>query len=280
MSSQPTLAAHGIVKRFGGVAAVDGVTLELHAGSVTGLIGANGAGKSTLINVLSGNYKPDGGSVFLEGRDVTKSSGHSRAKAGLSRTFQHPRLVPTLTCFENVLLGAEVPRAGWRDVVAFAHLARRDRDSAARAAAALRQLRVPEAKWSRRPNQLAPADWLWTEIARALAADPKVLLLDEPSTGFTGAENAELIAALNRLRQRSRAAVLLVTHDVTLAMRVADTMVVMHHGERIAAGAPDVIANDPQVISSYLGKRGHDMALAVLAHDVEHDRTSVGAGRT
>jgi branched-chain amino acid transport system ATP-binding protein len=264
VSGTAVLQAVAVSKAFGGMQAVDGVSLELRAREVTGLIGANGAGKSTLINVLSGSLKPDQGRVQFCGRDITHAPSHLRTRRGLARTFQHPRLVPNLNCFENVMLGAEARGAGWKDLFTFLGRPRVERAAMERAAASLRQVRLDEAKWVMRPDQLSPADWLWTEIARALAARPVALMLDEPSTGFTGAETQDLIDVLEHLTEHAGLAVLIVTHDVTLAMRVSRTIVVMHQGRRIAGGSPETIVRDPEVISGYLGERGHDLALKAL----------------
>jgi ABC-type branched-subunit amino acid transport system ATPase component len=264
-SGTEVLDAYDVSKAFGGMQAVDGVSLSLRAGEVTGLIGANGAGKSTFINVLSGNLKPDHGRIRFRGRDITHAPSHIRTRRGLARTFQHPRLVPNLNCFENVMLGAEARSAGWKDLFTFLGRSRVERAAMERAAESLRHVHLDEAKWGMRPPQLSPADWLWTEIARALAARPVALMLDEPSTGFTGAETEDLITVLKHVAEDANLAVLIVTHDVTLAMRVSRTVVVMHEGRRIAEGSPETIVRDPDVIAGYLGKRGHDLALRALS---------------
>jgi branched-chain amino acid transport system ATP-binding protein len=258
------LSAEGLARAFGGVRAVDGVSLELHTGHVTGLIGANGAGKSTLVNLLTGSLYPDNGRVQFLGRDVTRWSPAKRSRAGMSRTFQHPRLVPNLTVLENVMLGAVSRQARAGDVFAFLRPAHGERDVARRSMAALVQVGLPRDRWMRIPKQISPQEWLWVEVARALASSPSLVLLDEPNTGFTASETATLVTVLRDIVTAGSVGALIITHDVSLAMRVCDQIYVLDHGALIAQGAPSEIVDDPQVITAYLGRKGRNVAQETL----------------
>jgi branched-chain amino acid transport system ATP-binding protein len=245
------LEARSVTKAFGKMKAVADVSLCLPERGVSGLIGANGAGKTTLLNVLSGIARPDRGSVVFRGRDVTRTSASARARLGLARTFQHPRLVANLSCLENVMLGAR--SAGLRE-----------RELAARAAEALVATGLEEPRWLARPSAIPPPEHRWVELARAIVARPSILLLDEPNSGFTGDETARLVRLLVYVRDELHIPVALVTHDVSLAMGLCDQIAVLHQGSLIAAGTPAEIVASPDVVSAYLGEKGRAVALATL----------------
>jgi ABC-type branched-subunit amino acid transport system ATPase component len=264
-SSDPwPLSADGVVKTFGDMRAVDGISLTVAPAAVTGLIGANGAGKTTMLNLLSGVLRADAGTVELHGRDVTRARAAARARRGLARTFQHPRLVPNLSCLENVMLGAQVRDSGARELLSFARGRKDERRLAERAAEALEATGLPAPSWLSYPGEVPPQDHRWVELARAVVGEPDVLLLDEPNSGFTAAENERLVASLSALRDGRGMAIVLVTHDVSLAMRLCARIAVMHHGKRIAWGTPDAVISDPDVVSAYLGKKGREVAVATL----------------
>jgi branched-chain amino acid transport system ATP-binding protein len=258
------LSARGLARAFGGVRAVDEVSMELHRGRVTGLIGANGAGKSTLVNLLTGILYPDEGTVEFLDRDISRWSPARRSRIGMSRTFQHPRLVPNLTVLENVMLGAVTPQANAWQVFTFLRPGHGERELARRAMAALTHVGLPRDRWTRVPKQISPQEWLWVEVARALAASPTLLLLDEPNTGFTAAETATLITVLRDIVRGGSVGALIITHDVSLAMRVCDHIYVLDHGQLIAEGAPSDIVDNAQVITAYLGRKGHNVAQVTL----------------
>ncbi len=242
---EPALEARGVSVRFGGVAALTDVSLAAHPGQVTGLIGPNGAGKTTLFNVITGLQRPDHGRVTIAGRDVTGLGPHRRARLGLARTFQRLELFGTLSAAENVRVGLEA-RGSRRSTAG----ARSGLPSGA--AALLERVGVPGA-----PD--APAASLPTgsarlvELARALAIDPGVLLLDEPCSGLDDHETAALGKLLGELASEGRA-VLLVEHDMDLVLQICDLVYVLDFGEIIASGTPDQVRNDPAVQSAYLGR--------------------------
>ena len=245
------LAATGIEKRFGGLVAVNRVDIAVQAGEILGLIGPNGAGKSTLFNLLSGFMRPDGGRITFLGRDVTALPARHAAAAGIARSFQHVRLRPTMSRLENVMLGAH-PR-GRRGMLAGA--LRLDRaEERAIAGEAMRQLRrvgLAEAPHDQ-AGTLPLGQQRILEIARALAADPLLILLDEPAAGLRHGEKQELAALLRSLRDEGLT-ILLVEHDMEFVMGLVDRVMVMEFGTRIAAGTPAEIRADPRVQAAYLG---------------------------
>ena len=241
----------GLTKRFGGLVAVDGLGFQLHAGEIVGLIGPNGAGKSTTFNLLTGVATPSAGSVTFCGTSLAGKPARDIARLGVARSFQHVKLVATMSVIENVAIGAHLRgRAG-----PVAALLRLDRaEEAALFAEAARQLaRVGLADLADRPaTSLALGQQRIVEIARALCLDPVLLLLDEPAAGLRHAEKAALAELLARLRAEG-VGVLLVEHDMDFVMTLADRLVVMDFGTRLAEGRPGEIRDNPDVITAYLG---------------------------
>ncbi|MDE2274654.1 MAG: ABC transporter ATP-binding protein [Burkholderiales bacterium] len=245
------LATQGLVKRFGGFVATNEVSLAIAPGARHALIGPNGAGKTTLVNLLTGFLEPSAGRVFLQGEDVTRLPQHRRVQRGLARTFQINRLFAELTVLESVTL-AVCERLGlgtrfWRPVGAHAPAV----DEAAALLARLHLLDVAHA----RTRELAYGRQRLIEIALALAAGPRVLLLDEPAAGVPRGESRELfetIAALPR-----EVTIVLIEHDMDLVFRFADRISVLVGGALLAEGAPAAIAADPRVKEVYLGQAGH-----------------------
>ncbi len=248
----PVLQAAGLRKRFGGLLAVSDLSLDLRAGEIVGLIGPNGAGKSTTFDLLTGVQPPSAGTVRFMGRPLTRRAGPpAMARMGLARSFQHVKLVPGMSVLENVALGAHLRgRAG-----AVRALLRLDRGEEARLfAEARRQLaRVNLAGHAAQPaGSLALGQQRVAEIARALCLDPVLLLLDEPAAGLRHAEKAALAALLQTLRAQGMT-VLLVEHDMAFVMTVADRLVVMNFGAKLAEGPAAAVARDPAVVEAYLG---------------------------
>ena len=231
------VSATGISMTFGGIVALSGVSLTLRAGQVCGLVGPNGAGKTTLFNVMTGLYRPDQGTVSIDGRDVTRLRSHRRARLGMARTFQRLELFGTLTARENVRVALEARKGG--------------RASAGRADTLLREVGI---------GDLAdvPADFLPTgqarlvELARAMACDPRFILLDEPGSGLDKSETLHLADVLCDLAGRG-IGVLLVEHDVDLVMKVSSEVTVLDFGRVIARGDPASVQSDPAVRAAYLG---------------------------
>lgn len=241
-SSGPLLELRDVSKAFGGVVTADKVGLRLHAHRIHALIGPNGAGKSTLINILTGVIPADSGSIHLAGADITRSSAHSRAAHGIARTFQNLRLFGSLSVLDNVLVGAHA-RIGATG---------READAVAKAHAVLEFVGLAEharALAGSLPYGLQRR----VELARALAGDPVLLLLDEPAAGLNPRETAELGQLIRRIG-RLGVAVLMVEHDMGLVMGISDEIVVLDRGVVIAEGTPKAIQTNPRVIEAYLGR--------------------------
>jgi branched-chain amino acid transport system permease protein len=249
--NQPLLAADRLVKRFGGLVANNDMSLAVHAGQVVALIGPNGAGKSTLFNLLTGVLPPTSGQVFFKGQRIDGLSPRAIASLGVSRTFQHVRLLPGMSVLENVALGAH--RRGNAGVLRA--LLRLDRAEERRLLAeAARQIeRVGLADYMHTPaGSLALGQQRIVEIARALCSDPQMLLLDEPAAGLRYNEKQTLACLLEQLREEGLG-VLLVEHDMDFVMGLADHIVVMEFGQRLATGSPMEIQDNPAVLAAYLG---------------------------
>ncbi len=248
-----TLAACGITKKFGGLTALSEVSLELKPGEVHGLIGPNGSGKTTLLNLLSGYYQPDGGRIALDESDVSRATVQARANLGVARTFQKPRLLPTLSVLDNAMLG------GWRDAKAgflasafrLPQVRRDENGLRQRAEELLHGVGLAHAI-GRRANNLEHAEQRFLEIARGLAARPRFMLLDEPAGGLTPAEIAHLRAVVRVMRD-SGIGVLLVEHHTDFVFRISDRVTTLDVGAVIKHGTPDEVKRDPEVIRVYLG---------------------------
>ena len=235
------ISVHDVHVNFGGVRALSGVSMDVRPGQVTGLIGPNGAGKTTLFNVVTGLQPPAGGSVLLDGRDITALKPHRRARLGIARTFQRLEVFGTLTARENVLMGAETQRAKLGAGT----------DPATAADALLE--RVGVAHVAHEPTDLLPTGLArLVELARALATSPTVLLLDEPSSGLDGHETEELGRVLTSLAGDGMA-VLLVEHDMHLVMSTCENVTVLDFGRVIASGPAAAVQSDPLVQAAYLG---------------------------
>ena len=243
------LACEGLTRRFGGLTAVNDVTLDFMRGAVHAVIGTNGAGKSTLINILSGEIPPSGGRVELLGEDVTRWTQPKRARAGLGRSYQRNTIYPSFSVFENCRLAAQAavqkPWAWWRD-------ARRCDASvgAAREAAAKAGL---DALLERPAGALSHGQKRQLEIAMCLATAPEVLLLDEPLAGMGAEETERMLALLAELRAEH--AILLVEHDMDAVFRIADRITVMVNGAVICSDTPEAVRSNAEVQAAYLG--GH-----------------------
>jgi branched-chain amino acid transport system ATP-binding protein len=246
----PALHARGLHKHFGGLAAVSGVSIDVHAGEIHAVIGPNGAGKSTLINLLSGELFANQGSIRLGDADITHQATHRRARAGLGRAYQKTTIFAKFSVHENVRLAAQ---AHSRRPLRLFGAANADSDVAQRAAQALEKAGL-SARANTIADQLSHGEQRQLEIAMVLATDPRIILLDEPLAGMGQAEArgiVELIASLKVGR-----AVLLVEHDMDAVFELADRLTVMQDGAVIASGLPREVRMDPAVRSAYLGNPG------------------------
>jgi branched-chain amino acid transport system ATP-binding protein len=251
-SSDALLAVRGITVRFGGLVALRDVALSIRPRTVVGVIGPNGAGKTTLFNVVCGFVRPDSGTLHWRGQRLRRHQPHQLAALGISRTMQGLGLFAGLTVLENVMTGAN-RHAGSGTVAALlgtAGSARDERDLRHRALTALEELDVADVR-DALPGSLPYGVQKRVALARALVAEPDLLLLDEPASGLSSAEMDELVGRLRRLRESTT--VVLVEHHMDLVMRVCDEIVVLNFGEVVATGTPDEVRADPVVLDAYLG---------------------------
>lgn len=242
------LEVRDIVVRFGGLTAVDGVSLVVESGAIQGLIGPNGSGKTSTFNVITGFYAAASGRVVFDGRDLTGHTPHAIARAGIVRTFQTAAVQEERTVADNVRLGLYCGRRGLlRHLVS---MAPEHRDHA-RAEELLGFLELSELA-SEQVKNLSVGLRHKVEIARAMAASPRLLLLDEPFTGLNTSEAVDLIETIRRIR-RSGVTVMLVEHNMKVIMEICDRITVLDAGRRIAEGSPQEVRSNPEVIESYLG---------------------------
>lgn len=249
------LEATNITKTFGGLVAVNDVTFTVEPGSIVSVIGPNGAGKTTFFNVLTGIYKPDKGRVVFAGRDITGWRSDQIAALGMRRTFQNIRLFGNMTVLENVLIGMHVHLHAsiWSIIFRGRTMLREEAKARNKALELLSFVGIAD-KRDELAKNLPYGDQRRLEIARAMAGDPKIILLDEPTAGMNPHETAEATQLIRRLRDERGITVILIEHDMRLVMSISERISVLDYGSKIAEGDVQAIRTNPRVIEAYLGK--------------------------
>ncbi|MBF0302323.1 MAG: ABC transporter ATP-binding protein [Desulfamplus sp.] len=251
---QKILKVSSLTKMFGGVKAQDNISFSIEKGIVCGLIGPNGAGKTTLFNMITGIYPPDEGEILFLGRSTKKVPVHKLVKAGIARTFQHVELFASMTLLENVLVGMHVrTKSGfWGAITKMPWVLEEERKARERAEALLEFTGLTEYT-NRLAGELPVGRQKMAEIARALASEPTLLLLDEPAAGLNAVETEALGELIQRVKQRG-VTMMLVEHDMSLAMGISDKIIVLDRGKKLAEGTPREVQNNQAVMEAYLGQ--------------------------
>jgi branched-chain amino acid transport system ATP-binding protein len=251
------LSTVSTTKVFGGLMAVSDVSIDVAPKSIVSIIGPNGAGKTTFFNMLTGLYRPTAGRILFDGADVTARRPDIITSLGLARTFQNIRLFSTMTALENVMVGrhARMNAGLFGSILRTPSVRREEVDVTEKAREMLTYVGLSQDLHEQTAANLSYGDQRRVEIARALASEPKMLLLDEPTAGMNPQESAQLTQFMDQLRRDLDLTILLIEHDMKVVMGVSEHIWVLDHGEKIAEGVPDEIRNNDRVIEAYLGKQ-------------------------
>jgi branched-chain amino acid transport system ATP-binding protein len=252
---EPQLQIRNLSKRFGGIIAVKDINVLIEKGEILSIIGPNGAGKTTFFNLVTGFYPPDQGDILLEGTNLSGISPHRIAKAGIARTFQNIRLFPWMTVLDNLIVACQMRCSGGLLSACFkTPIVKREEKATLRKAEKIISYFELQNKWNYQAKNLPYGEQRKLEIARALALDPKILLLDEPTAGMNLSESEECVETIFKINEEMNITIILIEHNMNVVMGISDRVIVLDHGVKISEGYPEEIQNDENVIKAYLGE--------------------------